>query len=452
MDQATGANDVVRHIERVAPRLLQSFSLFWFIILSLASKSSLVSFISKAYLKLFCFPFQRAMKYSLLCFRSYSVYFLPPSPVWGFCRMWFVVAVAQFSIAFSRNLKPNDCYPGGRRRSFLWPFDEYTTFLRNSSSGGDTISSSGRQGRQDDREEDQSTAENRAKKVGTFNNGKPLNVAPKAPAPFPQRQGLFEDSHSLSTQTSQAPRSSRLSPFLPSSAQNRIESVAENVAPHKPLQQTAPTLPPIDTIPGTISQPLGFSGTPAIVGDDFSLGRGSMLPPQTQCPQMHDPMILEHPTHPLPHQFEAGVPSKPMQTQPIARPTPIHRPSRVAPNQRSENQNTPTTPQRLGTDGVLATNLYQKMADVGNEAFNPPDSPRSPVVWAYPCPQCDWGTNDGHALRVHRSEHHLGAKIYACRFPGCKKKYHVKNSYLSHVKLQNHQSDTLEEYDEDKSH
>lgn len=101
-------------------------------------------------------------------------------------------------------------------------FDEYTTFVRHSPRSGDIISNSRRQDQQDNCEEVTSTAENRANESGTFNNGKPFNVQTatsvvlKAPTPFPRRQTLFEDSYSLSPQTSQAPASSRLSPILPS--------------------------------------------------------------------------------------------------------------------------------------------------------------------------------------------------------------------------------------------
>lgn len=235
-------------------------------------------------------------------------------------------------------------------------------------------------------------------------------VVPKAPTPVRPRQTSFQGSHNSSPKTSQAPGSSINSPSLPSLAQNGIVPIAGKAVPQTPLQQTTPTFPPIGAPPGTISQPPGFSGMPTMVGNNFPLGQGPMLPPQIQRPQMHDPMM--HPAHPHPHQFQFNpnqyrnfmspnslpfppgmngmrplshargpmdpplsqasaipvspanvgpyiprdsmpshshsrntstsvsnfeVPSTPTQTQPIARPTPIHRPSSVAPNQQSEN-------------------------------------------------------------------------------------------------------------------
>lgn len=235
-------------------------------------------------------------------------------------------------------------------------------------------------------------------------------VVPKAPTPVRPRQTSFQGSHNSSPKTSQAPGSSTNSPSLPSLAQNGIVPLSGKAVPQTPLQQTIPTFPPIGAPPGTISQPPGFSGMPAMVGNNFPLSQGPMLPPQMQRPQMHDPMM--HPAHPHQHQLQFNanqyrnfmgpnslpfppgmngmrplshargtmdppvsqastipvspanvgpyiprdsmpshshsrntsasfsnfeVPSTPTQTQPIARPTPIHRPSSVAPTPQSEN-------------------------------------------------------------------------------------------------------------------
>lgn len=235
-------------------------------------------------------------------------------------------------------------------------------------------------------------------------------VVPKAPTPVRPRQTSFQGSHNSSPKTSQAPGSSTNSPSLPSLVQNGIVPIPGKAVPQTPLQQTTPTFPSIGAPLGTISQPPGFSGMPAMVGNSFALNQGPMLPHQMQRPQMHDPMM--HPAHPHAHQLQFNsnqyrnfmspnsltfppgmngmrplshargtmdpplsqasaipvspanvgpyiprdsmpshshsrntsssfsnfeVPSTPTQTQPIARPTPIHRPSSVAPNQQSEN-------------------------------------------------------------------------------------------------------------------
>lgn len=234
-------------------------------------------------------------------------------------------------------------------------------------------------------------------------------VFPKAPTPVRPRQTSFQGSHNSSPKTLQAPGIATNSPSLQSLAQNGIVPISGKAVPQTPLQQTTPTFP-IGALPGTISQPPGFSGMPAMISNSFPLSQGPMLPPQMPRPQMHDPMM--HPAHQHPQQFQFNpnqyrnfmgpnslpfppgmngmrplshvrgtmdpplsqasaipvspvnvgpyiprdtmpshshsrntsasisnfeIPSTPTQTQPIARPTPIHRPSSVAPNQQSEN-------------------------------------------------------------------------------------------------------------------
>lgn len=239
-------------------------------------------------------------------------------------------------------------------------------------------------------------------------------VVPKAPTPIRPRKASFQGSQNSSPKISQVPSgSSATSPSITSLPQNGMNIVAA-----KPLGQpsfqhpaTISAVPPLNTSPGMISQPPGFSGVP-VVGSSFSPSQGAMLPPMAPRTTMPEPImhaqIPQHPhqqqfnfnhfrgfahsngmpfppgingMRPLPHGRGAldmssqvpplsnnvgninvgqymsqntmpthshsrhtsasfasfDVPDIPTQTQPIARPTPIQRPSSVAPNQHSGN-------------------------------------------------------------------------------------------------------------------
>ena len=238
-------------------------------------------------------------------------------------------------------------------------------------------------------------------------------VVPKAPTPIRQRPASFQSSHSSSPKTSLAPSgSSTTSPCMPSLTQNGVLPIPGKSLPQTPLQQqTTLGFPFIGPMPGSLSQPPGLSGMPAMAGTNFAHNQGPILPPIMQRGQMHDALMHPPPQpqpHPLqfnPNQFRNfasqtelpfppginglrtvphvrttmdpplsqssiisasaantgpymprstmsthshsrntsasfsnfDIPSTPTQTQPIARPTPIHRPSSAAPNQQFEN-------------------------------------------------------------------------------------------------------------------
>lgn len=67
-------------------------------------------------------------------------------------------------------------------------------------------------------------------------------------------------------------------------------------------------------------------------------------------------------------------------------------------------------------------------ADKNNPVFNLAPS----EVWTYPCGNCDFGTEDKFALKVHNSEYHMGIKVYQCKVQGCGKKYDLKDSFTHH--------------------
>lgn len=234
-------------------------------------------------------------------------------------------------------------------------------------------------------------------------------VIPKAPTPVRPRQPSFQDSHNSSPKTSQAPSgSSTTSPSL-SALQQSANTTNLGKAPGQPLQLSQPTnaVQSIGGPPSTPSQPPGFSGITATVGNNFSLTQGSMLPPLTQRPPLHETIMHSQNPHHAPFNanhyrnfvtpnglpFPPGINGRPVphgrgtmepplqspvmpaggnvntaqymsrdtmpthshsrntsasfpnyetpgtlaQTQPIARPTPIHRPSSVAPGQQLEN-------------------------------------------------------------------------------------------------------------------
>lgn len=56
----------------------------------------------------------------------------------------------------------------------------------------------------------------------------------------------------------------------------------------------------------------------------------------------------------------------------------------------------------------------------------PPPAVGLPALWRYTCAQCDYGINERHALRLHKSGYHMGAQIYVCSFPGCEQLVHYQ--------------------------
>lgn len=287
-------------------------------------------------------------------------------------------------------------------------------------------------------------------------------VVPKAPTLVRPGQTSFQGSHNSSPKTSHAPSgSSTTSPSLSALQQNTTVTIPGKL-PSQPsfqLAQPTSTISPITAPPGTPSQPPGFSGMPAIAGNNFQPTQGSMLPPMTQRASAHEqvtvPQNNQHhlqfnanhyrnymnpsglPFPPsingmrsLPHgrgtiespmqspvipttggnanvgQFMTRdtmpshshsrntsasfsnfeIPSTPAQTQPIARPTPIHRPSSVAPVQQSEN-NTPIVSDiddlsnHLGSSALLEDTdipLSSNNADMqrGSRTLGAPFNPR----------------------------------------------------------------------------
>lgn len=240
-------------------------------------------------------------------------------------------------------------------------------------------------------------------------------VIPKAPTPIRPRKASFQGSQNSSPKISQVPSgSSATSPSITSLPQNGTNPTMTKPSGQSSLQHPSAisTVSPLNTSPAMISQPPGFPGGPAMVGNSFSPNQGTMLPPMTPRTTMADPIIhAQLPLHSHQPQFSANhfrtfanpnglpfppgingmrplshgrgaldlssqvqplskpavninvgqymsrdtmpthshsrhtsasltsfdIPDIPTQTQPIARPNPIQRPSSVAPNQLSAN-------------------------------------------------------------------------------------------------------------------